>query len=522
MRICLCVSIALTFLVMTCGKTPVSQPGTFRVFKQSDIITLDPVASNDVASGEVCALIYDGLVQFNDSLQVIPCLASHWEISPDRKTYTFYIKKNARFSHGRLVTAADIRYSFERVLAPEGRSSRTWLLAPVEGALDYYNKRTQRVSGIITPNDTTVILHLTKPNYLILSFLAMPAAVIVPQEVVAEHGKDFGRHPVGTGPWQLVEWLQNDRLVLVPNPHYHGTKPLLKKVVYRIIPEIMTATGEFEVGNLDMMKIPDAEYERWINDTERKEYILTQDKLAVCYIGLNNQKKPFTDVRVRQALNYALDIETITHALLKDRGRVAHGSVPPLLLGEADSLKATYQYNPKKAKRLLAEAGYAQGFTMEIWQKHNPEAARILETVQAYLGQVGITVQLVTRDWASLKQAVNKGEPDAFYLDWYADYPDAENFLYPLFHSSQWGGAGNRARYASTRVDSLFEVARNQPHASQRTAVYRRINSIVYNDAPWIFLYHPKTYVVHQPWLQGFTLPAIYNGNKLLHVTTVQ
>lgn len=278
------------FLSVNCG-SPQPESETLRFYKKTDIRSLDPMMSNDVNSGELCALIFDGLVQFDDQLRVIPNLAEKWIVSEDGKHFTFYLKENVKFSNGRVLTADDVKYSFERVMHPESRSSRKWLFENIIGARDFYYKKSKTIVGIVADGNGKVEIMLKEPSHLILQFLAMPAASIVPREEIDKWKDGFGTHPVGTGPWVLDEWETNNYLNLIPNTVYHGNKPKLKKITYRIIPEVMTATSEFEVGLIDLMKVPDAEHQRWVNDNHWKNFIISQEKLAVVYIGLNNQKK---------------------------------------------------------------------------------------------------------------------------------------------------------------------------------------------------------------------------------------
>jgi peptide/nickel transport system substrate-binding protein/oligopeptide transport system substrate-binding protein len=242
-----------------------------------------------------------------------------------------------------------------------------------------------------------------------------------------------------------------------------------------------------------------------------------QEELRIVYIGLNNRKPPFDDRTVRRALNMAIDVESIIVHLLFGAGRRAHGVIPASLR-KGPEPEGLYAYDPHEARRLLAEAGFPGGFTMEIWQRDNPESGRVLESVQGYLAQVDVTVKLVTREWSAFKQAINRGTPDAFYLDWFADYPDAENFIAPLFHSGNVGGGGNRSAYVNASVDSLIEEAARCPDEDRRWELYRRAEELVYSDAPWIFLWFPLRYEVVSPRVRGYRIPAVFTGQRFLDV----
>jgi ABC-type transport system substrate-binding protein len=508
----------LSLLVMAgCdgGKAPEGK--IYNTYLGADPTTLDPALSNDAGSGELCALLYNGLVRFGEGIEIIPDLAESWEVSPDGRTYTFHLRPGARFTNGRPVTTGDFKYSFERVLDPETKSSRGWVFQDISGAGDFVAGRSRQVSGIEVLDEQTLRITLQKPFAPFLGFMAMPAALVVPREEVERWGEDFSEHPVGCGPWILEEWVHDDHLRLRANADYFGTPPRLDGILYRIIPETMTVTAEFEAGNLDWMSIPLAEFDRWVKDPKWKPYVHSQLKLQDTYIGINNQKPPFDDVRVRQALNYAVDVTTIMETIRPGRGIRANGAIPPGLLG-SDPGRQPYPYDPDKARQLLAQAGYPDGFRMELWKVQSPEVTRILEAVQAYLAQAGIRAEIVSRDWGMLKQAINRGEPDAYYMTWFADYPDGENFLYPTFHSINWGGGGNRARYKNAEVDSLIEKARRVLDDEERSQLYRRIDETIFEEAAWLYLWFPKIFVVQQPWVKNFRQNLMFNADKLLEV----
>jgi peptide/nickel transport system substrate-binding protein/oligopeptide transport system substrate-binding protein len=233
---------------------------------------------------------------------------------------------------------------------------------------------------------------------------------------------------------------------------------------------------------------------------------------------LNNQKPPLDDARVRLALNHAVDTEALVTQLMSGVAVRARGAIPPGLPGH-DPSRPAYDYDLGVARSLLNEAGYPDGFPMEIWYREGGGAEQVLEAVQAYLMEAGIKASLRAREWGTLKEAINRGVPDAYYLDWYADYPDAENFLYPLFHSRNWGGGGNRARYSSAVCDSLLDEAARKTGVEERYALYMKVDGLVHGDAPWIYLWHPVRREVRQPWVRGQVLHPLFYGQRFLAVT---
>jgi peptide/nickel transport system substrate-binding protein/oligopeptide transport system substrate-binding protein len=332
--------------------------------------------------------------------------------------------------------------------------------------------------------------------------------LLAPAARVVDVSSPARRYPAGSGPWQVSEWLRGDRITLVPNPHHPRRATGIEGVRYRIIPEPFTRIAEFEAGSIDVLEIPDAEVPRFRSDEETGPGILKRPELRVFYVGMNNQK--FTDPRVRRALNHAVNVPALVRVLASGEAVPAHGSVPPGLPGYAE--RPGYEYDPARARALLEEAG-AENLKLEIWQRESAEGNRVLEAVQGYLLAVGVKATLVRREWSAFKEAVNAGRVDAFFLDWIADYPEAENFLFPLFHSANQGGGGNRARFADPEIDRLLDETSRMIDASARARAYARIDSLVYASSPWIYLYFPTTFHAVSPRVSGYRLPAVYLAN---------
>lgn len=509
------ISFIISFaLLLIAACTGIEESPLVRLALQTEPSTLDPALSVDYSSGMLSSLLHANLVRYSPGGELIPDLAGSWEISPDGMTYTFHLVE-ARFECGRPVEASDVIFSFERLLDPETISPRWWVLGPILGAEEFHRNGIRPLPGVEAPDDSTIVIRLGRPAAHFLGLLAMPAAGIVCREDAVESGETYGRLPCGSGPWKLAEWREAEEIILTRNELHTGDGPKVEGLSFRIIPEAMTRIAEFEVGNLDLLEIPRAELDLW---RSAGPPLLETEELRIVYIGLNNARPPFDDVRVRRALNMAVDTESIIANVLFGGGVKARGVIPAALRGSPHQ-GDLYPFDPGEALELLAEAGYAEGFEMEIWQRENPEGGRVLESIQAYLGRVGVRVRLVTREWSAFKQAVERGTPDAFYLDWFADYPDPENFLSPLFHSSNRGGGGNRAGYVNGMVDSLLGEAALCIDPEVRWELYRTVEEIVYGDAPWIFLWFPTRYEVVSPRLRGYRMPLIFNGQRFLDVS---
>lgn len=492
-------------------------PGFLYLRLSSDITTLDPAMIVDVAGGGVSSKIFNGLVKFNDSLQIVPDLAKGFNLSKDGKVYTFMLRRGIRFHNGRELRAEDVKYSFERVLDPKTKSSRTWLFERISGAGEFMEGSAPSVKGIKVLSEYAVEIELMEPFGPFLNLLAMPSAYIVPKEETKKTGVDFSSHPIGTGPFMIKEWKRGRELILVVNEGYFSERPKIKGVVYRVIPEELTAIVEFESGNLDIIGVPSTEFRRYSESPKWGDLIKKAPGLNTFYLGLNCLKPPFSDKRVRQALNYAVDRKRILKTILDGRGELAAGPIPPFLMKSSPlSIKrgCGYGYDPSKAKALLKEAGLEKGFRFKIYQSEDQETVDIMEVVQQYFKDVGVEAEIVQLEWSAFKEAINKGEADSFWLSWRADYPDPENFLSPVFHSSNWGSAGNRVRFKNLRVDRLIEEAQREFNEEKRLNLYLEVERMVIEEAPWLFFWHRNDYIIHQPWVKGVRLNPIYNADK--------
>lgn len=500
----------LFFLSIGCAKR---EEGILRIRLSADVTSLDPALIVDVSGGVVASKLYNGLVRYDEELRIIPDLASKWQVLEDGRVYTFELKTGVKFTNNREVTAEDIKYSFKRILDPRTRSPRQWVFERVKGSREFIEGKAEDVAGLKVLDRNTIQIELEKPFAPFIGFLAMSAAYVVPMEEVRRLGEEFGEHPVGTGPFSLLEWRHDEEILLLANQNYFEGPPRIKGIAYRIIPQDLTAIAEFTSGGLDIMGIPSAEFPRFMNDLRFRPYILQQPGLNVYYLGLNCSKPPFDRLRVRQALNYAIDKELILKAILADRGIISHGPIPPVIAGFNEAIPA-YPYDPDKAKELLIEEGLGDGLSMKIYQRTSQEALSITQAIQAQLKRVGIKAEIVSLEWSAFKEAINKGEADAFYLAWLADYPDAENFLFPLFHSSNIGASGNRSRFSNKEIDALLEKAISTIDEKRRLELYKEIESRIHKAAPWVFLWHLKEYALHQPWVKNLKLYPIYNGDK--------
>ena len=474
---------------------------------------MDPALSTDVPTGRVVSYLFDGLTRFTPDAKVVPGLAKSWDVTPDGMTYTFHLRNGVKFHDGRPFSSKNVVATFQRVLDPATKGGRGWPLYPIKGAEDYAASKGKTVTGLAAPDDSTVVITLKEPLAIFPKLLAMPVASIVPDNP----GSDFGQKPIGTVPWKFVEWRHDDYMRFARNPDYFDGPPKTDSLTARIIPEMSTATAEFEAGNVDVLDVPDQTSKSWDADAEKKKLLTSAPALRFWYVGINTTRGPLTDVRVRQALNYATDVSTILSAVMAGRGSVAAGVIPPSLGGASD--RKGYPHDVAKAKQLLAAAGHPNGIDLDLWTSTTDQSPRISQAIQANLAEAGIRVKIVQRDGSSMREAARKGETDLALKEWWADYPDAENFLFTLLHSRNKGAGGNVSFYTNTKFDALVDQAHREQDEARRNALYTQADQIAFDDAPMIFLFFYKDLYAVQPWIKGFVVPAVFSAQRWTDVT---
>ena len=472
--------------------------------------SLDPALSTDVPTGRAVGYVFDGLVRFTPDAQVVPGLARSWDISTDGMTYTFHLRNGVKFHDGRPFSARNVILSWQRVLDPKTKGGRGWPLYPIAGAKEYADGKGGRsISGLSAPDDSTVVIKLKEPFAIFPKLLAMPVAAIVPDSVPS----NFGEHPIGTGPWKFVEWKHDDYLKFAANPDYFEAPPKADSLMARIIAEPSTAVAEFETGRVDVLYVPEGETRNWEQTDEKKAMLESAPALRVFYIAINTTRGPLSNIKVRQALNYATDSKAILEGIVSGRGNLAAGVIPPALPG-GDSTRKGYTRDVAKAKQLLTEAGFPNGIDIELWSSQTPPFPRIAQAVQANLKDINVRVTLVQRDASSMREAARAGKTDMALKDWFADYPDAENFLYPLLHTANRGVGGNVSFYSNPQFDKLVSDARREQDEAKRVAMYKQADELEYQDAPMIYLFFYKELYAVQPWITNFKVPTIFTGQR--------
>lgn len=510
--------------------------GVLRWRAVNDPPKLDPAMATDTSSSRNVYLMFDMLVDNDpDGKSIVPRLAESWEASPDGKTWTFHLRKGVKFhkeslgkpteNGGREVTAHDWKYSFERLV--KVNSPRAYFIDMVKGYQDFVDGKVDEWVGIKVVDDYTLQFELDYPFSPFLSVLAYNSFVVVPKEDAEKWGKEFNFHPVGTGAFILERWDHDQRLVYRKNPDYWKKDeagrqlPYLDGIEIVIIPDNTIAYEEFKKGNIDVLPAPPDEYYEEIK-AQYSHLLQERPELGTYYYGFNNSKPPFKDnLKLRQAFNYAVDREAINELVIHGRYYPAKGILPPGMPGYNPNLRG-YEYNPEKAKQLLAEAGYPDGITVDLNVNNDPRHTLISEAIQAQLKNLGININIKVLDWGVHLDLCERGETQVFRMGWVADYADPDNFLYVLLHSANHGSKGNYSFYSNPKVDELLAAARVETDWEKRMKLYQEAEQMIVDDAPWLFLFHYTTSLLAQDWLKNIHLPAFGDYTTPLEVVWIE
>ncbi len=466
--------------------------------------TLDPARISDIYSLSVSQQIFDGLVQYDQALTIAPALAEFWRASRDGLSWTFNLRKGVKFHHGREVTAEDVVFSLTRLLDPKTRSGAADLFGNVKGARDFREGRAKSVSGLVALDRYTVQITLNEAVAPFVASLAVGHTKIVPRDLVEQQGDAFGHQPVGTGPFKFLRWERGKEIVLGANPDYFDGPPKLARLAYRIFPgnQQDAMYEEFQKGNLEDAPVP-TRADRRALPTGTHTYV-KRSMISVRFYGFNTRTKPLTDRRVRQALLFAIDREAIIQDVYYGQYTFARGVLPPGTQGFNPKLSG-YPYDPRKARELLAEAGYPGGRGLPpipVWSSVKREdIVREHEQIKKYLAGVGVQAEIrYLTDWPSFSKMLDEGKLPVFLYGWYADVPDPDNFLFKLFHSRS---PRNFFGYSNPVVDDLLVNARNAPDIHRRVELYRRVEQLVVDDAPIIPMLHHTYERLFQPYVRS-------------------
>jgi peptide/nickel transport system substrate-binding protein len=489
-------SVGLVFVRPSPLRTQDRDPGAagtvYRRPLGHDPKTLDPARVSDIYSLSVSQQIFDGLVQYDSALTIVPALAEFWRASRDGAVWTFNLRHGVKFHHGREVNADDVVYSFARILDPKTRSGAAELFLNIKGAREFREGRAKSVSGLVALDRRTVQVTLDDHVAPFVAIAAVGHAKIVPRDLVESQGEAFGAQPVGTGPFRFVRWDRGREIVLEANAEYFDGAPRLARLLFRIFPgeQRDAMQEEFQKGNLEDAPVP-ARVDRRALATSGGYIYVKRPMISARFYGFNTRAKPLNDRRVRQAIVQAIDRETIVEGVYLGQVTYARGVLPPGMLGFNPGLTG-YPYDPARARELLAQAGYPGGRglpPLTIWSgARQADIVREHALIKKWLAAVGITADFqYNTDWQAFSKMLDDGKLPIFLYAWYADVPDPDNFLTKLFHSKS---PRNFFGYANPVVDELLTGARSAGDIQRRVELYRRAEQLILDDAPIVPVFH--------------------------------
>ncbi|OTA42120.1 MAG: peptide ABC transporter substrate-binding protein [Symbiobacterium thermophilum] len=476
-----------------------------------DSVSLDPIQVTDGESLKVTHQIYEGLLDYAPgSTEVVPVLATEWEASPDGLEWTFKLRQGVKFHDGTDFNAEAVKINFDR-----WRNTSDPL--HVGGEFPYYSymfggfDEASNIQDVIVVDDYTVKFVLKNIQASFLQDIAMVPFAIASPKALQENPERLKDHPVGTGPFRFVSWTKGDRIVLEANPDYWGGKPAIDRLIYRSIPDNNARLVALQAGELDVMDGVEPAFLPTIQATGQFD-IIERPPMNIGYLAFNTQKPPFDNVLIRRAINHAINKEELNTAFYGGMGIPAVSPLPPSVWGHNPNVPK-YEYDPEKAKELLAQAGYGPDNPLktELWampvpRPYMPQPERIGVAIQNYLREVGIEAEIVTYEWGTYLEKTGMGEHTMALLGWTGDNGDPDNFLYVLLDKDNavTPDAGNIAFYVNDEVHDLLIRARQTTDQAERTRLYEEAQVKIMEDAPWVPLMHTRVPIAVRKGITGY------------------
>ena len=492
---------------------------TLKLFLIDDPETLDGQLTTD--SYTIALNCFDRLVECETNeageAVLVPGLAKSWDVSEDGLTYTFHLQEGVKFQNSADFTADDVVYTVNRMMNPKTLSKNTDFMDMIKGAKAFYEDTTGAVTsveGVVALDDMTVQITLESPFGSFLANIATPGCGIYDRETTEEAGDQFGVDPskcIGTGPFQVVKWERGASVELITNPNYFKGASKLDGIIFKIVPDEDTQRMMFETNEVDVFNFEygPSQLDYFMNTGDYKDHIISGWRAGTYYYLFNESIEPLNDVKVRQALFMAIDRQAILDALYSGKGQLANAFVPEGVLGhnpDAPEIK----YDPEAAKALLAEAGYPDGFTMDVAQfADSSSALQVNEIVQSYLAEIGITININMMDDASFYGLRAEGKLPSYYNSWSADFNDPDNFLYTFF--SQKNSISRSSNYSNAEVWKMLEEARVMVDPEARLKKYQEAESILINtDYAILPMYQREHLFCLNPRVQNYKVA--WNG----------
>jgi len=522
-------TIVLGLMVSVAGAAQPEYGGTLIFGSAGDACRLDPADVTDGESIQRMDNIFEGLVEYKSgSTEIQPCLAESWDVSEDGMELTFYLREGVKFHDGTDFNADAVVFSFARQYDPDHPYHQY-------GEWAYWGYMFSDIGELVKIDDYTVKIVLKGANASMLTSLAMFTACIVSPANAEKYKEDAFKHPCGTGPFKFVEWVKNDHITLVANENYWRKRAYLNRLIFRVIPDRSARVMAIVTNEVQGIEYPNpADFV--IIKASPDLQLLTQPGMNTGYMAMNcgygyydtnengvrdpdeawektpGYSEPLAKKKVRQAINHAIDKKAIVEGLYMGTAIVAKNGIPPFMLGYNDEIE-DYSYDPEKAKELLAEAGYPDGFkavfyVMPVSRPYMFDPVKIGEAIQSYLAAVGIDVEIFQEDWATYLQDTEAGKHNMCLLGWTGDNGDTDNFMNVLYgaNACSINTAGNVAFSDNDEVQDLLTRALRSYDIEKRAEYYRKAQEIIHEDAPWVYLAHANQNLVFRSNVHGYVL----------------
>ncbi len=484
--------LVLSLVASGCGGAPAvdTSKNDFVYAVGTEPTTLDPHFVTDVNTARAVMQLFETLVTWDENSQIAPLLAKSWTVSEDKLTWTFTLQQGVKFHDGAPFNAEAVKYSIDRLVDPAVASPRASTAATI--------------AKVSVRSEYEVDITVKQPSGAFLAQLTSYNLAIVSPKSAAEFGKEFGTHPAGTAPLKLAEWIPGQSLVFEGFADYWGEKTTVNKITYKVVPEDTSRVMMVKTGDADVVVgVPPIQVETLKTDSNVK--VVIETGFRTIYVGMNLKHKPFDNPKVRQAINYAIDRQSIITYVLGGIGKMPVGVESTVISNAATDL-APYTYDPAKAKALLAEAGYPNGFktTFHTPEGRYPMDKQVAEVVQSQLKEVGIDAEIKVLDWGAYQEATTKGEVTRLFLlgkGCPSGDPD-----FDLSLSFTTGGSMNNSFYSNTTVDALLAQQRVNVDPVSRAAQLHELQRLIHEDAPWAVLYYEEQTMATRADIEGFEL----------------
>ncbi len=479
--------------------------GILRLGVKSDWRSLDPAIAFDADSIPLQKLLFRGLLNYGPGIELVPDQASEWSVSEDGRTYRFRLRPGVRFSHGREVEAEDYVFSLERILDPKTRSPGQMYFLDIVGARDFNEGRLPHVTGLRAPDRQTFEIELAHPSFTFAHILAMNFADVVPREWVRQYGADFQYHLVGSGPYRVKEWRRDVRWNFERNPYYSGPGGWVDGVEITVGLNGSVSAMMIERGELDRSNADSVSAVRFQRDPRLRTWVHHVQPANTGYLFLNTEVAPFNDLRVREAVSLALD----KSRLIRLTGRqcvIGDGIVPSSMPWTNPALPPPV-YDPDRARRLLQDAGYPEGFKTALWYIDSRSVDQFMAAgIQQDLKAVGIEIELHGVSYSAFEVKVRtRGQVPCGLWSWVQDFPDPSTFLDTLLNGERITpeDCNNVSFYNNPEFNRRVNEASRISNPARRIQLFQEAEALAVRDCPWVPLYHEQYPVLSHPRLRG-------------------